>query len=176
VAFILRAIKLTLFLCVLPVSNAVYSWGGEPVLPESVKQLGPAFNTELPKYHEYSVRTPICNKLLNPNCNVETVYGALRRFPAPGATGQVQVNENDITNVAFLGSVYHLIYPDCPLLVNVTLDDHFLHPGKVIRAVMQNWHSVYVVTWGGRCGPSSQCPFGSCSMDSCRFNYFCCSC
>src|SRR3954469_2468862 len=49
-------------------------------------------------FHSYDVRTGIC-LVTNPSCTVENVFEALKRYPAPGATGE-SIYDGAITDVA----------------------------------------------------------------------------
>lgn len=62
-------------------------------------------------FHSYDVRTGIC-LVTNPNCTVENVFEALKRYPAPGATGE-SIYDGAITDVVIgpfgAGPVVHYL-------------------------------------------------------------------
>lgn len=89
----------------------------------------------------------------------ENVYKALRHVPAPenlvSAThieGKA-VSTGDVTKVAVLGEVTHLLFPQHGVLVNVTLPSHKLHPGIVVRQVVEKDGLYSIVTEGVGNGP-----------------------
>jgi len=89
----------------------------------------------------------------------ENIYKALRHVPAPenlvSAThieGQA-VSTGDVTKVAVLGDVTHVLFPEHGVLVNVTLPSHKLHPGIVVRQVVEKEGIYSIVTEGVGNGP-----------------------
>ncbi|MCK7613598.1 hypothetical protein [Roseibium sediminicola] len=89
----------------------------------------------------------------------ENVYKALRHVPAPenlvSAThiGGKAVSTGDVIKVAVLGDVTHVLFPEHGVLINVTLPSHKLHPGIVVRQVVETSGIYSIVTEGVGNGP-----------------------
>jgi hypothetical protein len=73
------------------VSNAAKSVSIDTI--NDILQKTPGGNTlgidpgDASTFHSYDVRTGIC-LVTNPNCTVENVFEALKKYPAQGATGE----------------------------------------------------------------------------------------
>ncbi|MFD1215711.1 RHS repeat-associated core domain-containing protein [Microbulbifer celer] len=115
-------------------------------------QEDPQFNSNDPNYHEYELRTQICHTMTT-SCTAQNVYSALKRFPAPGYDGTSSVENGQVANVPGLGHVTHIVNDDRMSVVNVTMGDHLLYPGKVVRSVVVEGPKIYVNTYGDGTGP-----------------------
>jgi hypothetical protein len=106
-------------------------------------------------FHSYDVRTGIC-LVTNPNCTVENVFEALKRYPAPGATGE-SIYDGATTNVTIgpfgAGPVVHYLDPSGNAVINVTTSGHLLYPGLVFRQVYQDGDLIAVQSIGFGNGP-----------------------
>lgn len=84
----------------------------------------------------------------------DSVFMALRHAPAPenvlSATKfeGAAVNTGDTTSVALLGDVTHLVYPEYGVVVNITESGHALHPGIVVRQVVESNGIFSIITEG----------------------------
>jgi hypothetical protein len=108
---------------------------------------------DLPNFHQYDVRTGVC-VITNPNCTIENVFEALKRFPAPGATGEPVYNGaiTDVTPLN-LGPVVHYVNPDTYSVTNVTTGTHQLYPGIVFSQVYRDGEIICVQSIGFGNGP-----------------------
>lgn len=107
-------------------------------------------------YHRYpavgGILTRICDKA-DPRCSRQSVFSAMlsnAKFVAPtDDTALVFDCKITFVNILFLPNnpIRTVVDPDYSL-TNYTLPGHFLHPGKVVRTVVEDETSVSVETWG----------------------------
>ena len=57
-------------------------------------------------------------------------------------------NEKDLVDIPMVGRVRQFIDPDNLTILNMTESGHLLHPGSVLRSVVQEGDNLYVVTEG----------------------------
>jgi len=97
--------------------------------------------------HSYVVTDPICSTSDSPSCTRENVYSRLRLFPT--TVPEVQpVNTCDVTYIPGVGNVIFYVNPSNLSVTNVTLPNHLLYPGQVIRAVIQEGDTIFIQTTG----------------------------
>lgn len=102
--------------------------------------------------HDYFVSSKICGS--SSRCTIEQVFEALRRFPAPGATGDYAVKTGDISFAVPVGRVDHVVDMQNHTVRNVTRPfEHWLYYGDVLRKVEFSNGSMCVVTEGKGEGP-----------------------
>jgi hypothetical protein len=110
-----------------------------------------------PQYHQYGINerieTLICTSI-TPKCNRDLVFKTMleeARFIAPTDDGN-PVTECKKTRVDIgpLSDNYikTTINRTEKIIVNYTLEQHFLHPGRIVRQVLEQDNKVYVKTTG----------------------------
>lgn len=155
------------------VATVTLANGRELVLPEIVTAL--AMDAGDPRFHNYDVDSfvgfrsledwdrhygPHVGRPFNMGPTTrDEVFMALRHVPAPenlvdpSHIEGAAVKTGDVTKVAVMGDVTHLLYPDDGVIVNVTLPGHRLHPGIVVRQVVEKDGLFSIVTEGVGTGP-----------------------
>lgn len=118
-----------------------------------------AFNSNSDKYHCYTIRTQICNQLLNPNCTKENIYNIMK------SNVSFQAPTDDVSPVNDCGTFYlndvpwwYNILSNNPIKVklndsnfsatNYTLPNHMFHPGKVRRQIIVENNEIFIETNG----------------------------
>ena len=99
-------------------------------------------------FHRFFVVTEICSVAIEV-CSSESVFIALRRFPAPAHDPRNIVNSRDTTSIAFgLGPVTHFVDDSTLSVINITEPGHIFYPGFTHRSVIVSGGKVYVLTVG----------------------------
>jgi hypothetical protein len=119
-------------------NDEMHKWGGSDA---------PVSNPSDPNFHKYYVRTNICS-VSQIGCTVQAVRDALYRYATPSSGGSTAIKSGDMSNVPFLGSVYHIINSITGTLVNVTQPGHRFYPGTVERGVGLDNGTIYVWSYG----------------------------
>ena len=82
---------------------------------------------------------------------VENAFMALRHKPAPSLEflqSGVAVNHGDVSSIPVIGDVEHYVYPELRVLINVTIEGHWLHPGIVVNYVYEESGQIYIARRG----------------------------
>src|SRR6266496_2162783 len=83
--------------------------------------------TKTMDYHQYEAVATSPSDLSR-----EEIFDIVRRCPTPFQCGE-PVNTGDISNVAGLGRVLHVVDQANYAVFNITLDNHSFYPGYVYR-------------------------------------------
>jgi hypothetical protein len=99
--------------------------------------------------HHYVVKDPdpICSPSASPSCTAQLVFAVLQLFPADPRREGDPVNTCDVTNTPF-GPVVHYVDQSDLSIINVTLPDHWLYPGQVVRSVINENGEIYIQSTG----------------------------
>lgn len=110
------------------------------------------YSSSDPDWHEYFVLTPICRKDEYPR-TVDLVWQILKRFPAPKLQDYWPVKSGDRSEL-LIGDVTHKVDEGRNIVANYTVpNNHWLHPGAVIRKVVLVDDIIGIATYGQGTGP-----------------------
>ena len=97
-------------------------------------------------YHGYYNETEIGRA--TPSLSAQIVFQELLHQPAPGPRAAEPVRSNQHTRIPLLGLVRHMVVPAELLILNITEEDHRLHPGTVARFVFNRGGTLHIGTFG----------------------------
>jgi hypothetical protein len=104
------------------------------------------FNVTVPSGpHAYSTKTWVGKT--TQGVTPEMAFQALRGRATP-LQGGVSVSDGDMTDIPGFGRVRHIVDADRRTIVNTTMPEHRLHPGNVLRSIVQEGDDLFVVTQG----------------------------
>lgn len=143
-----KLIKITLTSLGIFISIYLFSQNASicPNHPDIIGQ----FSMNQPNYHHYIISEEICNQTVNPCCNKDMVFEVMKSnltYNAPYAPN-VPVQNCQETIIEHFGGIVNKIDHTVYKITNYTKSNHFLHPGKVERYVVEVNKRIFVLTIG----------------------------
>lgn len=113
-----------------------------------------SYDTRSSRYHSYSTENEVCSVNMA-GCNKDSVFKIMlsqANFIAPtddtAAVTNCKITDVNLPMVLGTDSVRTLVDQSSYAITNYTRENHFLHPGRVTRKIVERNGKVFVTTFG----------------------------